>query len=204
MKVVRVEKGIVTDSVVWKNRVAGIITFSEEMNINDEIGVPFILDKLIDFMPKPRWILLTGDDPLRQNQTDFFNMLQVFKAWYPTKGLKRVLIKTKSSISFPEGVDDSFRSFLSFEVFIDMATQNIIKTNFEKIPLKENDSVVFSCPGFPEMHDVFYVLKSFVNNACFKPVVYIQLKNDKDFAKCSAELLSWAGLSEYFDIRLVV
>jgi len=202
MKVSQILKGTVPVGI-WYGRIALQIRFNNQVVSQDEIAVPQLVDKITDIYPRARYIVLDGDVPISSRDDQLFNLLQLFKTWYRTRGLVRVLLRVPGTVNLSSVIlDKGTRSFMDFE--IEWRRNSVISNLIgEEATLKETDSLFFEVGRQEDLDQVFHVLNTFLTQGLKGLVVTILVRNPEVYYKMCTKVLERNGLIEHFDILVM-
>ena len=202
MKVSQILKGTVPVGI-WYGRIALQIRFNNQVVSQDEIAVPQLVDKITDIYPRARYIVLDGDVPISSRDDQLFNLLQLFKTWYRTRGLVRVLLRVPGTVNLSSVIlDKGARSFMDFE--IEWRRNSVISNLIgEEATLKETDSLFFEVRRQEDLDQVFHILNTFLTQGLKGLVVTILVRNPEVYYKMCTKVLERNGLIEHFDILVM-
>lgn len=115
-----------------------------------DVGVPNIIDKILEIDHNPRHICITGGEPLEQPKVEMFNLLQVLQSWYGARGLESIVIETNGSQDVSWLLNKPFRKIVSLSVDYKLPCtgreDKMLFSNFTK--LEQRDVIKFICKDF--------------------------------------------------------
>ena len=159
----------------------------------DDVGVPYIIDKVTSLSSNPRYICITGGEPLEQPQTEMFNLLQALQNWCGAKGLESIVIETNGAQNVSWLLDKPFRSITSLSVDYKLPCSGqedkMLLSNFKH--LGPRDAMKFVCKDKQDVDVALNVLDKLKDCPECQPVVLFHALGGKASEWLPKLMLSW-------------
>ena len=172
-----------------------------------EMGVPLLLQKMREVDPNPRYICLTGGEPLIQPKHELFNLFQAL--WVKREsGLKRVIVETSGACPVDWFFNKPFRPFVDLVVDYKLRssgmTDRMIWRNY--LNLRPTDVLKFVCDGKDDFFHAMEVLGNLVDEPGCNPTVFFHAVGGAPNPDLAAAMLkeAWEWVQKRWDVRFGV
>lgn len=147
--------------------------YSWNCNGLEDIGVPVILERILEIYDRPRHICITGGEPFEQPQTEMFALLHALLDWQGTRGLSSIVIETNGAQDVNWVLDKPFRSLVHLSVDYKLPSsgrhEKMLLNNFKY--LGPRDVIKFICKDEIDIVYAKNVLEKIANSQTSIPVV---------------------------------
>lgn len=168
------------------------------------VGVPFILDKMIDINPNPKYVCITGGEPLQQDPKELFNLFQALQGWVGGRGLKEIVVETNGSMDVTWLLNKPFRPALALSLDFKMPSSGksdkMLINNYKK--LESRDVVKFVCANKEDLNFAEQVLQKISQSSSCNATILFHAVGGLAAKWLAEEVLQWKGHCRRFDIRI--
>ena len=170
-----------------------------------EVGVPHVIDAILNVDPDPRHICITGGEPLEQPQNEIFSLLQALQEWYGRKSLQSITIETNGSKDITWLLNKPFRTITSLSVDFKLPSttkqDKMLVDSF--VQLGSRDVIKFVCRDDEDAEYAKKVMEGLAKRDCQAIMLFHALGGEP--SKWLADkVLGWSDLLNRFDIRCSV
>lgn len=171
-----------------------------------DVGAPFILDRIVDLCSRPRFICITGGEPLEQPKAEMYNLLNALQTWHRVRGLEAITIETNGAQNIDWLLALPYRRLLNLSVDFKLPSTGrdgkMLFGNFVK--LTEQDVIKFVCRDIEDVRCANSVLSELAKQPSCSARMLFHCLGGKAERWLAEAVLDLARKYERFDIRMGV
>jgi 7-carboxy-7-deazaguanine synthase len=172
-----------------------------------DVGPAWVLDKIIDVVPRPKHICITGGEPLEQPRPEMFALLNALQTWVGARGLERIVIETNGAQDITWMLGHKFMSAVCLSVdFKPPSTGksgSMLARNFTS--LRECDVIKFVCKDKADFDFCAdFAMSTLSHPSVGKPLLLFHANGGSAQGWLAEELLKRTELNAMFNTRVGV
>jgi len=198
MKVQRIFEAVQTWGT-YAGAPTSMVEFASDKKELPSVAAPYVLGKLLEINPQPRYVGLVGNDPAKESVNDMEALLSSLMSWVGSRNLARVILQTHGECATLALVT-KYRQLLSMNVVVDCTKPLVVlRSAFER--LSAVDRMIFLCASadVPDEAPLGIMEEMSKMHTC-NPVIEIRVRD----VSSGRVVTSWRNFRRRFDIRVMV